>query len=287
MSASTLTKEERLAKLVKDMQERQAKKDARAKKKMSKYMTYVKKARAKRNYEARVHPPPVRLPKVPDGMVILPDPEIEPEIPVRGGMDRHVFRAKPLNLKPDSFMEHIGQQPGFLEAMQENTKDPRVAKFIEKCGLHHNKSLTWIAKSCGLTSIDLARIWRDDKLSRSFFEIVNRMPENAKKVMDDSLGERKSCPRCDGMKRIEVPEKFREFFDGAEMTICPECSGEGFKITVGNAEDKKLIWEKVGWTKQKGGISVNVNMADHSVDSVIDEIVDDFDKQPEVLEHQP
>lgn len=305
-----LTKEERIAKLVTDMRERQAKRDARAgravafkvereKRFRAKQQILMQKARSKKMREVRkavkkqnramqsVDPPPFRLPPPPDGMDVLPDPEKEPETPVRWD-DRHVFAARVDSLKPDAFMEKIARQPGFIEAMQENTKDPRVAKFLKKCGEIQNKSLTWIAKSCGLTTIDLARIWRDDKLAHAFFEIVNRMPENAAKVMDDSLGDRKSCPRCDGLKCIEVPEKFREFFfepDSKEtMAMCPECGGKGWKVSVGSAAHNQMIWEKVGWTKQKGGISVNVNMADHSVDSVIDEM-DDFE-QPQIVEHQ-
>ena len=287
MPASNLTKEERLAKLVADMHARQAEKEkkrtAKERKNRSKHMRIVAKARAdKRKRLAKiVDPPPFRLPTPVPGMeIVLPDPEKEPEIPVRWNPNRPDIniQRKDFSASPDPFMEKIAQQPGFLEAMEENTKDPRVAKFLKKCGELQNKSLTFIAKSCGLNTSDLARIWRDDKLSRAFFEIVNRMPENAKKVMDDSLGDRKTCPRCDGMKFIEVPEKFREFFfepDSKEtMAMCPECRGEGYKITVGSAAHTQMIWEKVGWTKQKGGIQVNVNMSDHSVDSVIDEMDD-------------
>jgi hypothetical protein len=290
--ASELTKEERLAKLVDDMKARQAAKELKAKKKRAKHMAYIRKARAKRDAAMQpIDPAPFRLPPIPDELAVLPDPEKEPEMPVRWDKQHLVKSDARIRVIADApFMEKIARQPGFVEAMQENVKDPRVAKFLELCGKLENKSLTFIAKKCGLTTIDLARIWRDDKLAHAFFEIVNRMPEHAKKVMDDSLGDRKACPRCDGMKFVEVPEKFREFFfepgSMETMTACPECKGEGYKTTVGSAIDKQLIWEKVGWTKQKGGISVNVNMADHSVDSVIDDIVDDFEPHTEVVEHQ-
>jgi hypothetical protein len=297
-------KEARLAKLVEDMRARQALKDARRAKKEARVVAYKKKFRAKqlvliRKAKAKraasmqpVDPAPFRLPPPANGLDVLPDPEKEPEMPVRWNPDRvdNIFQSRRAPKNADPFMEKIAQQPGFVEAMQENIKDPRVAKFIKKCGELQNKSLTFIAKSCGLTTSDLARIWRDDRLSRAFFEIVNRMPENAKKVMDDSLGDRKTCPRCDGMKFIEVPDKFREFFfepgSNETMAMCPECRGEGFKITVGNANATQMIWEKVGWTKQKGGIQVNVNMSDHSVDSVIDDIVDDFEPQTQIVEHE-
>lgn len=287
MPASNLTKEERLAKLVADMHARQAEKEkkrtAKERKNRSKHMRIVAKARAAKRKRLAIDPPPFRLPPPPPGMdIVLPDPEKEPEIPVRWNPNRPDVQFYRPSDKLEPFMEKIARKPGFIQAMEENVKDPRVAKFLKKCGELQNKSLTYIAKSCGLNNTDLARIWRDDKLANAFLEIVDRMPENAKKVMDDSLGDRKTCPRCDGLKRIEIPEKHRDFFDGQEFATCPECDGKGHKITIGSAADKQLIWEKVGWTKQKGGIQVNVNMADHSVDSVIDEM-DDL----QVVEQQP
>jgi hypothetical protein len=111
---------------------------------------------------------------------------------------------------------------------------------------------------------------------------VNRMPQVADKVVDDSLGTRKACRRCDGMRNIEVPEQFREFFGGADMAPCPECEGRGYKTDTGSAPHTQMILEKVGWVKQKGGVMVNVNMNDHSVDATIDEM-DDL----EIVEHRP
>ena len=173
----------------------------------------------------------------------------------------------------DTFIEDIAAQPGFLETMGENVADVRVARFLKMIGqIDQKNSMTACAEACGLTKTDMARMWRDSKLTRAFFRIVNRMESVADKVVDDAMGARRSCPRCDGFGRVDVPPNLREWFDGHETTVCPNCEGVKTVAVVGSAPDKQLIWEKVGWSKQKGGVQVNVSMADHSVDATIDEM---------------
>lgn len=193
--------------------------------------------------------------------------------------------ATPEDVPKDTFIEEIAAQPGFLETMGENIADVRVARFLKMIGqVDQRQSMTACANACGLTKSDMARIWRDSKLTRAFFRIVNRMESVADKVVDDAMGARKSCPRCDGFGRVDVPLSMREWFDGHETTVCPNCEGAKTVAVVGSAPDKQLIWEKVGWSKQKGGVQVNVSMSDHSVDSTIN----DMDGlEGEVLEHRP
>ncbi len=186
-------------------------------------------------------------------------------------------------VKLDPFIEEIAAQPGFREALGENIEDPRAARFLKLLGEVEHRSMTWCARTAGLNNFEVAKIWRNSKLARAFFRIVNRMESLADKVVDDAMGTRRSCPRCDGFGRVEVPEPLLEFFQGEPTTICPNCEGKKTVAVVGSAPDKQLIWEKIGWSKQKGGVSVNVNMSEHSVDSTFEEMEG---IESEVLEHR-
>lgn len=205
---------------------------------------------------------------------------------VRPTVDIPLDPRIPENIPDDQFIEDISEQPDFLETMGENIEDVRVARFLKLIGEVENRSMTWCARSCGLTNKDMARIWRDSKLTRAFFRIVNRMPEIADKVADDAIGRKKACPRCDGMKRVDIPDSMREFFNGETTAICPNCDGRGVVVNIGSAVDKQLIWERVGWSKQKTGVNVNVNMSDHSVDATISEMDGLENDLGTVLEHQ-
>ncbi len=185
----------------------------------------------------------------------------------------------PINIEPDPFIEEIVGQPGFKETMVESIKDERIARFLKLIGQVENRSMTWCAKACGLTNSDLAKIWRDSTLTQAFFRIVRRMPDVAEKVVQDALGVQKCCPRCDGLKRIDVPEKFQEFFEKKATAVCPNCEGNGTVSTPGLPHATERIWEKVGWSKKGQQVSVSVNMSDHSVDATIGEM-------DNILEHQ-
>lgn len=196
-----------------------------------------------------------------------------------------MLQSVPEDVPKDTFIEEIAAQPGFLETMGENIADVRVARFLKMIGqVDQKQSMTWCAQACGLSKSDMARIWRDSKLTRAFFRIVNRMESVADKVVDDAMGARKSCPRCDGFGRVDVPLNLRDWFDGHETTVCPNCEGRKTVPVVGSAPDKQLIWERVGWSKQKGGVNVNVNMSDHSVDATINEM---DDLEGEAFGHRP
>lgn len=215
-----------------------------------------------------------------------PSPEIMAMFgPDQCGLPAHLVKDQPYdrnideNPQLDEFIEAIARQEGFRETMGENIADPRVSKFLKLIGEPKPRTMTECAEKAGLSQADMAKIWRNTKLGRAFIRIVNRMEKVADKVTDDAMGAKKVCPRCDGLKAIEVPEQYRSFiFDNPDteetMTICPQCEGKGYYIAVGSAPHAQLIWERVGWSKQKGGVNVNVNMADHSVDATINEMDD-------------
>tara|TARA_R110000868_G_scaffold411621_1_gene706456 strand:+ start:1074 stop:1859 length:786 start_codon:yes stop_codon:yes gene_type:complete len=172
----------------------------------------------------------------------------------------------------DHFIEGLSKQPLFIETIGEEIDNPKISKFLSYIGKTENPSFTECAKKAGLTQKELATVWRDRKVSRAYYRIVNRMEEQADKVVDDSMGQKKACRRCDGLKRIEVPEVMRDFFEGNTTAICPECDGVGYTLATGSAPHAQMIWEKMGWSKARGGISVNLNMSDHMGDSTVNEL---------------
>lgn len=275
MATNHLTPKERLA--VKEAEMRARQKAARKTKNRSKSRVVSGKIVAARAEKRRLaalekDPPPLELVKMYGAaQTELPD-SIRPIVYVE-------------DLPDDPFIEELAQQADFKPVMGENISDPRVAQFMKQIGKVENKSMTQIAQACGLSNADMAKMWRNTKLNRAFFRIVNRMSSVADKVVDDALGTKKSCPRCDGFKRIEVPQAMQEFFEGHATTLCPQCEGAGYILNVGSAPDKQLIFEKVGWTKQKGGgINVNLNMTEHTADATMAEM-DGIESM--VLEHQP
>jgi hypothetical protein len=191
-------------------------------------------------------------------------------------------KTVPLDIPPDPFIEEIVTQEGFRQIMGDDIKDERVARFLKLIYQAENRSMTWCAKTVGLTNSDLAKIWCDSTLRSAYFRIVKRMPQVVDKVVNDALGSQKSCPRCDGLGRIDVPEHMREFFDEQVTTICPNCEGRKTVAAPGLPQATERIWERVGWSKKGAGVTVSVNMSDHSVDATIGEM-DDL----EVLEHRP
>lgn len=202
---------------------------------------------------------------------------------IRPTDDLQLLKGYDEEVPANEFIEELAKQAHFKEGLIEACADPKVSKFLKLIGQVEDKSMSWCAAACGLNSTDLARIWRDGTLAQAFFRIVKRMPDLAEKVADDAMGKRKACPRCDGFGRIDVPQSMREFFDEEETTICPNCEGKKTIPTVGSAPDKQLIFEKVGWSKTKGGVNVSVNMSDHSIDATMGEM-DGIEGQ--VLEHK-
>ena len=52
---------------------------------------------------------------------------------------------------------------------------------------------------------------------------------------------------------------------------------------VGSPPHLERILEKIGWSKQKGGVNVNVNMAEHALDATLSDLEG---IEGEVLEHR-
>jgi hypothetical protein len=190
-----------------------------------------------------------------------------------GTVVAHPMRDDHMDTVKDPLIEEMAKKPNFADVMAEEIKDVRVARFLSLISkISPPRSITWCAKSAGLNATELARIWRDSKLNKAYFEIVERMPEVATKVVEDALGKRQSCRRCDGYGHIEVPENMREFFEGRETTICPNCEGKGYIIPTGSTTHAQLIWERVGWSNKGKGMSVNINMNAHSVDATMSDM---------------
>ena len=178
----------------------------------------------------------------------------------------------PEDIQLDDFIEQLSRQPDFKETLGENIEDPRVSKFLKLIGELENRSMTWCARSCGLSNQDLARIWRNSKFQRAFFRIVNRVESFADKVVDDAMGKTQSCRRCEGLGYIDVPEQMRAFYEGKETAICPNCEGRKVVTATGSAPHAQLLWERIGWSKKGGGVNLNINMGEHMADATMREL---------------
>lgn len=192
----------------------------------------------------------------------------------------------PDDIADDQFIEKVATQPKFKEIVSgAEIEDPRVAKFLKMIGQVENRSFTWCARTCGLSNSDLARIWRDSNLAEAFFRVTSQMPALADKLIEDAMGAKKSCPRCDGIGYISIPPEMRslKLYGGKDNVICPNCKGRRVVLGVGSIPDKQIVFEKIGWIRQQKGVSVNVNMNAHSVDATVSEM-DGI--EGEILEHR-
>jgi len=204
--------------------------------------------------------------------------------PTRQSVPLDSIGETPVEHRPvynNPFIETIAQDPEFSTTIAEFHDKPKVQNFLIALGSlkYQNWSITRIAARFGLGASDLAEMWRDSQLQEAFFRIVSRMPDLAEKVMDDALGAKEACPRCDGLKNIEVPEKFREFFNGEAIAVCPNCDGMGTIQQPGSAGHVRLIWDALGWSR--GAIRPD-RVAEHascSLESFLTEI-DELDALP-------
>lgn len=177
----------------------------------------------------------------------------------------------------DPFIEKFAERADFQEILAESAiANPKISLFLKLIGeVAPDRTFTDCARMAKITSTDLAKIWKDAKLSRAYFRIVDRMEQVADKVVSDALGAQKACSRCDGLGRIKIPDEYRDFFDGQDTSVCPQCEGKKVQIAQASNAAVERIWERVGWVQKSSGVNVNVNLGDHSIDSTIAELDSD------------
>lgn len=251
VTIASMTKEERKAMEAAKMKTRMATKRKKFASAIAKDNAITRKQRKKEAkisaeialFEARTRP-------LPNGEVTMPSKDLE------------------------QFFDTIGSRPDFEQVLDDNFSNPRVAHFL-KLVAEKQLTLAQSAKACGISTTDFHKMWQDYKMKIASFAILDRMPEIATKQVDDALGARKSCKRCDGFGRVEVPESMREFFAGEPTAICPECEGKTYTIAEAKSQAVERIWERVGWAPKSSSVQVNVNVGDHGIDSVIGQFDDD------------
>jgi hypothetical protein len=188
----------------------------------------------------------------------------------------------------NEFIESLGQEKDLKLALS-TSSNPKAAAFLQALTSPKNsrKSLTRVARQCGLNPVEIAEILRDYHLSTALLEIVKGAPQVAKDVVYDAQTIQVDCPRCGGFGQIQNPRD-------EQWEDCKRCIGTGMISKAGNSDARKLVSEAVGWSKSKSGgasIQVNINTRTERVESTIEEleriIPDDYNSNTNVIDIAP
>ncbi len=169
----------------------------------------------------------------------------------------------------------IGELTSALSLVDSPTRRAFVAALYDP--RYRTRTVVNLAHKFGITPSQLTAICREYALSIAEMKLIGRLPELADRIMQDALGAKVACPRCDGAKRIEVPENMREFFQGKTTTVCPNCAGVGTVRQPGSSSDRNLVWDAVGWSNRQGLSAKMINNSSWNLDSTLAEM-DEFER---------
>lgn len=155
----------------------------------------------------------------------------------------------------------------------ENSESSKFTKFLT--ALSSPRYQTWnvgtLARKFGITPNELATIWRNHNLMKATMTIIEGLPRTAAAIVEDAQSVFQACPRCQGFKYVEVPLGLQEIV-GHKYTSCSSCSGTGTVRRPGSDTDRNRMWQAAGWNGRATEVQVNVNQANYTAISVIEEL---------------
>jgi hypothetical protein len=148
-----------------------------------------------------------------------------------------------------------------------------LAGALENGSPEKPSQLISLARKYGFTVRGLRDLWSDYKMAQAEAVVRGHLPEIARDIVEDAKSTHVSCPRCDAIGQIKVPEEFRGP-EGAAIQVCPQCHGRGTVRKPGDTEARRLLSEAVGLSgRTKAAVSINNNVNTFKgVESVLDEI---------------
>lgn len=196
----------------------------------------------------------------------------------------------------DEYLERLDPNQD-LKAALSRSSSPKAQKFLEVLvnPKKSNKSITRLARECGLYPIDVIDILRSYHLTKATEVYISSAPSIAEDIVEDSRTTEIECRKCDGFKEVIHPKpKYEKDAKGKLVAVdnwvtCPRCNGTGKERKPGSPHARKQVAEVVGWTKNKASIHIQVG-GNQGMESVIDDVeaaIPEFSRAGDVIDITP
>src|SRR4026209_2854737 len=120
-------------------------------------------------------------------------------------------------------IECFNQLPELVNALlySDLPRAEALARQLENAGPEKPSQLISLARKYGFTVRGLRDIWSDYMMAAAEAVVRVHLPEIARDIVEDAKSTHVTCPRCDAIGQIKVPEEFRGP-DGAAIQVCPQ-----------------------------------------------------------------
>jgi hypothetical protein len=132
-------------------------------------------------------------------------------------------------------------------------------------------SLPTMAKRCGLRYADVLKLIRDYRLDQGLLKMTEHVPRVMEDIAVDAQSQVVKCPSCSGMGELWKYDKEENPIEGSNK-VCVTCDGTGKLRKIGDADARKLMFETLKLTGQRGPlVAQQFNMGSAgSVEDVVD-----------------
>lgn len=196
--------------------------------------------------------------------------EPSPSVPKTQRHDRHGRRI-PRNPSQDQPMQR------FIETVNKDAlelilgQDERYHAFLHDLYNPRNsrRSFASIAVKHGLTLDSLHRIYTDGMRHYGLIEMSNRLPQVMVDVAEDSFSKMVCCPRCDGLKRLQIGVTEPTESDPKGTPIlrdCPVCHATGEIRVPGDKDARNLMFEAMKLTGKGTTVAIQQNFGHGSLE---------------------
>lgn len=161
-----------------------------------------------------------------------------------------------------TYMEKPSERADILEVLDTHPSE-KIQDFVTHAWQPHNqnKSLARIARDLGITSIQIAEAYRDQKMQGGLVRMFKHIPDVMEDVAIDAKSTTKMCRTCMGIG-VVVPEGI----DTKAMSTmerndyeCKDCKGKGEVRVAGDADARKLVFEAAKLTGKSPLVAVQNN----------------------------
>ena len=174
----------------------------------------------------------------------------------------------------DRLIECFGQPQDLITALElsEHPRAHALACALETRCPEKPSQLIALARKYGFTPRTLLGIWSNYKMAQADAVVRMHLPEIARDLVEDSRSTDVSCPTCNAIGQIAVPDDLREP-GSSPIQLCPQCQGRRTIRKPGDADSRKTLLEAIGLIGgAKATVSIKNNLNFHGVESVLDEI---------------
>lgn len=128
---------------------------------------------------------------------------------------------------------------------------------------HSNKSLSTIARECGVQHMELCDAIRKYKMGIGIVRMSKHVPDIMEDVAVDAKSREDVCPHCEGVGTVlrdQTVQMEGESLKATKVPVeCPKCHGKTTIRKPGDTNSRKLIYESIGLTGKTPLIAVQNN----------------------------